>query len=437
MLNQEDLYQHILKEEWTKILDLLYAHKKTISTDTMLKQASVIFETEFFRKISNYPINRQDIEENLDTLFLLHKGNFFILSKENYKTLNLEIIKRKPLKIAIDYARHFPEEEICKEIIRKFEALEPNVEISAPKPKPKPIPMNWILIYNRLFELINNQSDKNTYFSGPRFIDIIREFDNYFPNYAQYIALRTSEGKSTSRKIFYYDILMGIAEPTRKEVIKRILGELNSFLPDKVKIIEGLLNPQVAIQEVVTPPKKETVGNHIVFISYSWDDDPHKQWVLNLANRLCSDGVNVILDRYHLKPGKNLPHFVETSIAQADRIIIVFTPNYKLKADKREGGVGYEYSIMNVDLYKTQTSNEKIIPILRAGSKENSIPTFMQQFIHLDVRNDNTFEASYTDLLREIYNEPAITQPEIGIKPTFEKQTTDEVIQPKIGIKPS
>lgn len=141
--------------------------------------------------------------------------------------------------------------------------------------------------------------------------------------------------------------------------------------------------------------------------------------------------------QYYLKPGKNLPHFVENSISRAERIIIVFTPNYKLKADKRAGGVGYEYSIMNAELYNNQSTNEKIIPVLRRGTKEESIPAFMQQFIHIDTGNDDNFENSYVDLLREIYNEPAIQKPKLGAKPTFEKKTTEEVEKPKLGTKPN
>jgi hypothetical protein len=75
---------------------------------------------------------------------------------------------------------------------------------------------------------------------------------------------------------------------------------------------------------------------------------------------------------------------------------------------------------MNIGLYKNQTGNEKIIPVLRSGSQDESIPEFMQQFIHLDLRNDENFENSCTDLLREIFNEPAIKKPKLGTRPTFE-----------------
>lgn len=51
--------------------------------------------------------------------------------------------------------------------------------------------MNWIRIFNMLFEIINpTGSVHSDYFSGPRFIDIVREFDHYFPTYPQYMEER-------------------------------------------------------------------------------------------------------------------------------------------------------------------------------------------------------------------------------------------------------
>lgn len=438
MLDQENLYQLIFKEHWTDILNLLYTNRNDILSDSMLQQAAIIFEQEFFKKVGGYDIERKEIEDNLDTLYILNFGKFYQLSSENHKTLIIEIVKRKQLTDAVNYARIFPEEEICKTVITNFEQLELNKERDNLSP-PKIYSMNWIEIYNRIFELINNQNDSATYYSGPRFISTVREFDPYFPDYSQFIELRNQEGKSTSRKIFYYDILVGMNEEMQIKVVSRILEVLKPFQQEKVEKIEELLGKKIIKQQttISVKVKKELPLNPTVFISYSWDDEQHKQWVLNLANRLCSDGIDVILDRFNLQPGKNLPHFVESSISKADRIIIVFTPNYKLKADKRTGGVGYEYSIMNADLYNNQTSNEKVIPVLRAGNSNDSIPTFMQQFIHIDTRKNENFENSYLDLLREIYNEPAIQKPKLGAKPTFKEKTSENVEKPAIGIRPS
>lgn len=424
MIDQENFFKLILNENWTEILKLLYSDKVDIATDSLLQHAANTFESEFFKKIKNYDIKRKDINENLDRLYLLNFDNFYILTPENYKTLILELVKRKPLLEAANYAQEFPHDELCKDVINESNKLKVSKD-GYDLTKQRKLPMNWIEIYNRIFALINNQADVATYFSGPRFINTVREFELYFPDYNQFIEQRNKEGKSTSRKIFYYDILIGLKEELRVKVIDRILEIVRPFQVEEVEKIEELLGIRLQSQKpkvvVATKPEISKSKNPVVFISYSWDDEPHKEWVLNLANRLCEDGIDVILDRYYLKPGKNLPCFVEDSIQRAERIIIVFTQNYKLKADKRAGGVGYEYSIVNADLYNNQTENEKIIPVLRAGTKEESIPSFMQQFIHIDIRNDEKFENSYLDLIREIFNEPAIQKPNVGKKPVFDK----------------
>ena len=44
--------------------------------------------------------------------------------------------------------------------------------------------------------------------------------------------------------------------------------------------------------------------NRKVFISYSWTTSKHQDWVISLAERLMSDGVNVIIDKWDLKAGQ-------------------------------------------------------------------------------------------------------------------------------------
>lgn len=38
-----------------------------------------------------------------------------------------------------------------------------------------------------------------------------------------------------------------------------------------------------------------------VFVSYSHDNEEHKEWVLQLATRLRSNGVDIILDMMEFK----------------------------------------------------------------------------------------------------------------------------------------
>jgi len=177
-------------------------------------------------------------------------------------------------------------------------------------------------------------------------------------------------------------------------------------------------------------PVSETAFDYpTVFISYSWDDETHKDWILNLTKRLFDKGINVLLDRMELRPGKNMIHFMESSIPKSNKVLIIFTPNYKLKAEKRQGGVGFEYSILNAELYNQITTNEKYIPILKSGNFSESIPAFMQQFIGINMTKPETFEEKFNELVYAIYDKPQIEKPKIGMNPFINQSQQDTTEQ--------
>lgn len=180
-----------------------------------------------------------------------------------------------------------------------------------------------------------------------------------------------------------------------------------------------------------TPPK--------VFISYSWDSDEHKAWILNLAEHLLANGVDVTLDQFELSLGKNLSLFMEKAVSEANKVLLILTENYKLKAEKRTGGVGYEYSMINSALYKTQANNNKFLPVLRGKDRDASTPIFVDAFINLDMRDDAQFDATFEELLRAIYESPKVVKPELGKRPAFlspttmvESITTDKIAPPSV-----
>jgi hypothetical protein len=175
------------------------------------------------------------------------------------------------------------------------------------------------------------------------------------------------------------------------------------------------------VKEIEESTSNETIDSPTVFISYSWDNEEHNQWILNLSTRLFDNGVQVILDRYELKPGSNMIHFMEQAIPKADKVLLIFTPNYKTKAEGRTGGVGFEYSILNAELYKQIANNNKYIPILKTGSFDQSIPAFIQQFIAVDMTNETQFESKLNDLLLAIYDKPLVEKPKLGKSP-FKKK---------------
>jgi len=159
-----------------------------------------------------------------------------------------------------------------------------------------------------------------------------------------------------------------------------------------------------------------------VFISYSWDNDLHRNWVLLLAEKLLANGVDVILDQYELHYGVDLTFFMENSIMDSDKVLIILTENYKNKAENREGGTGFEFSLINSELYKNKDKNKKFIPILRGKERTNSTPNFLKSIYDLDMRVDADFSQQFENLLRSIFEKPKKIKPTIGNKPEFLKE---------------
>lgn len=153
-----------------------------------------------------------------------------------------------------------------------------------------------------------------------------------------------------------------------------------------------------------------------VFISYSWEEEAHKEWVKSLADRLLSDGIEATVDQYDLTLGDRLPHFMEQSISNSDYVLIICTPTYKSKSDSRKGGVGYEGHIISAELL-TQGNERKFIPVIRKGTATNSIPTFLSGKLGIDLSNTIHYENSYKDLLTTLYG--VKRKPQIGTRPPY------------------
>jgi hypothetical protein len=91
--------------------------------------------------------------------------------------------------------------------------------------------------------------------------------------------------------------------------------------------------------------------NPRLFISYSWDDEAHKEWVRELAFRLQTNGVQTRLDQWFVRPGDSFTEFMEQEVSSADVVLVVCTPNYARKSNERQGGVGYEGQIISSRIF--------------------------------------------------------------------------------------
>jgi TIR domain len=152
-----------------------------------------------------------------------------------------------------------------------------------------------------------------------------------------------------------------------------------------------------------------------LFISYSHDSLPHKKWVLDLATRLRSSGIDAILDQWELTPGDDIPHFMETHLASADYIAMICTDRYVGKANSGSGGVGYEKMIITSNLMNRIDEN-KIIPIIRQNGTYN-LPTFLKTKLFIDFSKNDDFEYNLDDLIRKVHQSPIFKKPPVGHNP--------------------
>jgi hypothetical protein len=160
-----------------------------------------------------------------------------------------------------------------------------------------------------------------------------------------------------------------------------------------------------------------SVGNDIprVFISYSHDNEKHKNWVLQLATRLRSNGIDVILDRWNLKLGSDIAQFMEKGLSKLDRVICICTNHYVVRANNGIRGVGYEKRIIVAE-YLADQNNNYVIPLLR-DNESGTTPTCLAGLNYIDFRDNNLYESKYEELLRDLLDEPVLPIPPIGKNP--------------------
>jgi hypothetical protein len=142
--------------------------------------------------------------------------------------------------------------------------------------------------------------------------------------------------------------------------------------------------------------------NPSAFLSYTWDSEAHKQWVKELAARLRGAAcIELTLDEWAVRPGDQLPHFMEKAIRESDFALCVCTPRYKERFDARVGGAGYEANLMSAEALATG-NERKFIGLLREGEPRESLPSWLLGKRFIDFRGHPYSEASYEVLVSNL-----------------------------------
>lgn len=154
-----------------------------------------------------------------------------------------------------------------------------------------------------------------------------------------------------------------------------------------------------------------------VFVSYSHDSPEHADAVLELTNRLRSEGIDCVLDQYETSPREGWPRWMDREIKKARFVVMICTEKYykRVMGEEEKGiglGVKWEGSLIYNHLYSAESLNDKFIPVLFHESDKIFIPTPLQGAT-LYIINNNI---GYQDLCFRLLEQPKIKKPPLGKK---------------------
>lgn len=156
------------------------------------------------------------------------------------------------------------------------------------------------------------------------------------------------------------------------------------------------------------------------FLSYAWTDQAHVDRVLELAKRLTHDGIEIVIDKWDLKPGHDANTFMERSVADptVTHTLILSNRIYVEKANARTGGAGTEAQIISPAIYSSTQQEKFILVALEVDENgEPYAPTFYKGRIHINLADAVGYESEYDTLIRALWGKPLHSRPPLGAMP--------------------
>ena len=165
-----------------------------------------------------------------------------------------------------------------------------------------------------------------------------------------------------------------------------------------------------------------------ILISYSHDNQAHDKKVLDLADRLCVNGIDTELDQYiNGTPAEGWPNWMTRIVKEVQFVLVVCTETYYKRAmgeEKRGAGKGVKWeSLLSFQtIYDNDSINRKFIPVLFNDGKSEHIPEPLRPVTHYYIDDDE----QYLNLYRHITEQPKAVKPKLGKPLELSPQNTDE-----------
>lgn len=171
--------------------------------------------------------------------------------------------------------------------------------------------VNWIAAYNRLFILLNREGP--TYHSGPNFLRMAQQVDPGIPSYEQLIPILNQQGKSTSRKSFYWEIVKELPEQHKYQLFRLLIDALEPYAKDEVEEIRAVVfGGGQAVPAAVVPVdlwNSEKLNNSLKDIDHAIDAQQFNRAV-TLAYT-CLEGLYKTYVRRHVPQGIGLSDLMQ------------------------------------------------------------------------------------------------------------------------------
>jgi hypothetical protein len=183
-------------------------------------------------------------------------------------------------------------------------------------------PVNWIAAYNLLFVLLD-RADTPTYKSGSNFLRMAQQIDPGVPSYEQLMQILRQQGKSTSRKSFYWDIIRGLPEQQRFQLYRLFIDDLEPHAKDEIDAIRAIVfGGGKAVPITVVPLElwnSEKLNNSLKDIDHAIDAQQYNR-ATTLAYT-CLEGLYKAYVHKHIPLKSNLSDLMQLCKAVKDDLV--------------------------------------------------------------------------------------------------------------------
>ncbi len=152
-----------------------------------------------------------------------------------------------------------------------------------------------------------------------------------------------------------------------------------------------------------------------VFISYSHDSPEHLQRVLELSNRLRSDGIDCHIDQYEVNPPEGWIRWMERQFKEVRFVLVVCTETYlrRYSGEEKPGsglGAAWESMLTTNYIHDSGLVNDKFVPVLFRNVDEQFIPEPLRITTSFCLEKKD----GYSQLFRRLLNIPSAEKPPLG-----------------------